>query len=751
MERLPSSLAGVTGAATRADRPRALRPRPLGAPFAVVVVALVVGLAVLLAPVLPGGAGAADAAAAADPAVPPLDVELTSVTPGAIPRKGPIVLEGIVRNTSTEPWTGLNVYPLTSSSPMTDRTQVEEAALSDPDTTAIGERIVADGSSIGDLAPGASSTFRVRLKQRDLRISGAPGVYWIGVHVLGANAAGRDLVADGRARTFIPLVPPDRNAQVSLVVPLRRAVRYAEDGTLLRATDVAQALAADGRLGRIAALGKQAGARPVSWLVDPAVLDAARAIAEDNPPLDLAKASRRTRPTPTPSPTSGANGAPAADLTDADRDTAKDWLTTVTGLARSGTTLALPYADPDVSAVARTRPTLLGRARALGRQVLEAQQITSVPALAPPDGYLDPAVVGRLGDADGGGDLTVLLSDHGRPVDQTVQSSAGRRFVYTDARTAEGGPRPYPRVTALSMRQRILADAALVALGPDPQPLVVQLPTSWDPGPDWRASDFFGGLDQPWLTLAPLPSGTPTDEPAVSEPLAAHRQEVPAANVAVAEELARTARVVGTALDTTEAAAAAPGTSPDANPTPGPDTPGLAQASRLAGAALGAVSYHARTDPALARARTEALSRTVSGLLDRVRVVGTDFVTLSGTSGVLTVSLVNGLDKPIRVGLRASTGGGDVRIEDVPPVRLAAGQRSTVRLQAHAEGTGLHRVRLSPVTADGARFGDPLLFNLRTSQVGRVFWGVLIACGVVLLVAVARRVTHRLRAHQWRA
>ena len=74
----------------------------------------------------------------------------------------------------------------------------------------------------------------VRVPVSALVISGDEGVYWIGVHVLGANAAGvRDDLADGRARSFIPLVDPGAHAvSTSLVLPLRRAVQRNADGRL---------------------------------------------------------------------------------------------------------------------------------------------------------------------------------------------------------------------------------------------------------------------------------------------------------------------------------------------------------------------------------------------------------------------------------------------------------------------------------------------------------------------------------------
>ena len=48
------------------------------------------------------------------------------------------------------------------------------------------------------------------------------------------------------------------------------------------------------------------------------------------------------------------------------------------------------------------------------------------------------------------------------------------------------------------------------------------------------------------------------------------------------------------------------------------------------------------------------LDATTRGQMDRVQVTGTDFVTLSGGSGSLTVTLVNGLKQPITVGMQVA-------------------------------------------------------------------------------------------------
>ena len=119
----------------------------------------------------------------------------------------------MVTNASEEDWTDINVSPFISSEPITTRDELAEAARTTSDA-AVGDRLTDRGSvSVGDLEPGTEAPFTIRVPVSSLLISGDPGVYWIGVHALGANAEGRDLVADGRARTFIPLVPAQQARQ----------------------------------------------------------------------------------------------------------------------------------------------------------------------------------------------------------------------------------------------------------------------------------------------------------------------------------------------------------------------------------------------------------------------------------------------------------------------------------------------------------------------------------------------------------
>jgi hypothetical protein len=673
------------------------------------------------------------AAAAEDDAPAPLTVVLAQLTPSTIPPKGRVVLAGTVRNDSTELWSAVNVHPFISGTPMTTRDELAAAAASDP-ALEVGTRLYKDGqfASIGDLLPGQSAPFRISLPVRDLPISGAPGVYWIGVHALGQDAAGRDGVADGRARTFIPLVDARAHGSVALVVPLRERVRRDRVGKLLDTSDWATVLGDDGRLERIAALLDSAGGVPVTMLVDPAVIDAVASIAADNPGLSLGESGGSPSGTPSasPSPTAGdaSTASRTTDRIDAtDRANATRWLAQVKAASTLQTVLGLGYADPDTAALARQRPSLVALAAKESATAFEQLGIDALPTVAPASGWLDDEALPAVP-----ADTMVLVSDHAAPRTRNHwRTPEGQDLLFSDEQAAAGGPGPTPAMAALAVRQRIVSDAALRALDGARGPMVVDLPPGWDPGPDWQQADFFAGLNLPWLRLVRLdrapPESTPSFDAALGDPAAERRAEVGPANVSAARSLVSTGVVLGQLLRTTN----------DVR-------------HGLVGVALEAVSSHARRDPARARAEVLATNTAMRERLAKVAVVGTDFVTLSGGSGTLTVTLVNDLDQPVTVGIEPRSSSPDVRIHTPKPLEMAPGQRTVLRLRATASTIGVHEVTLTPVTAEGTELGTSLTFSLRTSQVGRLIWVLLVGGGVLLVVMILRRIRRGLREHRWR-
>ncbi len=685
----------------------------------------------------------------------PLTVTLTSMSPSEIPRnpEAVITLRGVVSNDSEEDWADLNVAPFVSSAPITTRSELALAAASAADV-AVGERLTDSGTyaAIDDLSPGGSARFRLRVPVSSLRISGDPGVYWIGVHALGTNEQGRDLVADGRARTFIPLLTAtqarQRSVPVSVVLPLRARARRAADGSLNGPGRWAGLTGPEGRLTRLVEFGESAGSTPVSWVVDPAVLDALDDYSRGNQPLSFGpgRASRRpadvsekdtqqgesqseeTDPeSPTQEPTPTASPEPALGTpSQAERDGARRVLDSFVTMARTSPypLLSLGYADPDVAALARMRPSLVARATALSKSRLESRDLTGTPTVAPPNGYFDPALLEAVAS-----DSLLLLSDQGRLQDPTLSRlPSGQDLVFGDSRASAGGPAPARARDPLALRQRILSEAALEASkGAAPvRPIVVRIPSGWNPGATWRLANFFGGLERPWVRMAPVPRGATTTFDGELGYGRQISQEIGSANVAATRTLVKTSTVVGTLL---------------ANDN---------QVSELlTGAALQASAYSAFARPRLAAAQVLALDATVRSQLDRVRVIGSDLITLSGGSGSLTVTLVNGLKQPITVGLRARTGDPEVRVADTAPVKMGPGQRTTLRLQVTSR-PGIHRVTVYPVTTGSDAAGQPFTFSLRTSQVGELIWYIIAAGASLLVVMILRRILLRIRSHRWR-
>jgi hypothetical protein len=663
------------------------------------------------------------ATAAEEPDGTPLTVRLTQLSPAAIPAKGQLTLSGTVTNDSEEDWVAVNVHPFVSTVPMTTREELAAAAETDPEAD-VGARLTDTGqfAAIGDLAPGESTSFQISLPVAVL--PKAQGVYWIGVHALGQNTQGRDTVADGRARTFIPLVAKGTpSTSVALVVPVREAVRRDRSGRLLNPSGWSDSLAADGRLGRIAGFISSAGPHPLTMLVDPAVLDAVGDVAADNPPISFGTGTEAT-PSESPSPSPSRSGV---RLEAGDRANAAAWMDLITTAGRRHSVLGLGYADPDVAALIRQRSPLRALANRLADETFTGLGIDAIRTVAPPAGWIDDDAVAKLAASS-----TVLVSDHSEPGNRTLLRAPGEQdLVVTDQLAARGGPGPTPALDALALRQRIVADAALRLTEHSPDPLVVQLPASWDPGAGWQQADFFDALDLPWLDQVALsPStmaGAPTTDVDLDYPAAQRRLELPVENVTAARKLTQTTTALAQLLRSENDVA-----------------------HDLAGVALNAVSVHARKDDIVARLQVIATTDRMRARMGKVEVLGTSFVTLSGGSGTLAVTLVNGLDQPILVGVRPQTSTGDVTVATTKPVKMAPGERTVLRLKAKASTIGVTQVTLTPVTAEGTELGTPLVFSLRTSQVGKTIWFVLIGFGALLVVMILRRVRRGLVEHRWK-
>ncbi|MGZ8741587.1 MAG: DUF6049 family protein [Nocardioides sp.] len=675
------------------------------------------------------------------PAGTPLEVTLETMTPSTIPRRGTVTLSGEVTNASDDTWTDVQAYLFVSGTPMTTGAELAEAATTDP-AEEVGGRLAREGlfDEVGDLDPGETTSYTVTVRRQDLdsEISGEPGVYWVGVHVLGAVDGIRDVVADGRARSFMPLMA-DRGprTEVAVVVPVRDLVRRSPDGRLLGLSRWQASVGPGGRLHRLSDFAGESE-QPITWLVDPAVLDAVSSVANENPPLSTADdgsgPDEENGSSASPSPSPEADGEEGDGDESADEPTvaaqdAAAWLTSFVERTAGDTVLALPYGDVDVAAVSGNRLNrILRKAERLSARTLDALEVDGAPVVSPPSGLLPPRALARLDP-----DTPALLSDQALP-DRTgpvVTRPDGTEVVLTDSAAATGGPGPNPRRDPLALRQRILAEASVRALtGERDRPLVVTTPQLWSLGGSWEGADFFDGLDLPWLSQVSLDSLlTKGDDEASEEPpvypASERRRQVPFANQLATQELVDTGDLYAALLTRNDTVK-----------------------DELAKAAMLASSYSVRARPGAALERARNTTLRVRRTMQLVDIDGPGFVMMSSETGPIGVSLVNNLSEPVTVRLEAITSRDDLEITAPDPITLAPGQRTPVRMRAESTAIGVHEVTLIATTEDGRRVGSQVQFNVRTSNVGAVVWLVMATGGALLLVMIVFRIQRRVRARR---
>jgi len=704
-----------------------------------------------------------------------LAVEITSLSPSALQPGEPLELTGTVTNDDVHGWRELNAYLVISPEPVTTSGALARVAAS-PAETYISDRItnLRRFDSLGPLPTGESTGFRLQLPYRALPISGGEGIYTVGVQVL-ATDVDESRQLEARARTFLPLVdatraePPAR-VDLGLVWPLRAPVLRRSDGVYLHGDDLRQSMATGGQLRRLTDLAVSADV-PLSTVADPALLDAAQDFAEGRygPPVRSAgpgdEGTEEPPDTDAAGPeaagddgeTTGTDGAVMPTVTS---PAAREWMADVTSLVAGRSGWLTRYGEPDEATVA-TGPPRLEAAVTRATDATAEDLITGVPGIAalPVDGVVQQAALAAVAREEGhrlaivspqqldgwraaqGAALSVATSDGVAPV------------LVADPDLSAGGPATDDPQSALQMRQRLLAETLLLSLaagarGDETTSAVFMPPSDWNPGISWPAAGFFSGLRTPWLHPTPVRQllrraadfgGTVLEPDEVPLPGTADRDE--GADEGADDNADPTLDPL-LALDLTTASAQLVRRSRTLVRLLRGD-PDLARWYD-GSAALGMSSY-ARDD---GERRLGVTRHTVSDLgrqLDQVSIEGPPFVTLSSSRGRFGVTITNNLDRPVTVGVRVAAGTRGLEFDAGDPVTVGPGERQTVTVDTKVGDNRVSAAQAYLVTRHGERFGEPLKFSLRTSVVGVVIWAVLAVAGLILVVAIIRRIVRRVR------
>ena len=208
-------------------------------------------------------------------AAPNLAVRIDSLSPLQLSNNSDITMTGTVTNRNSYAWKNTQAYLVISPAPYTSRSQLDDAITNSVSYT--GERIVELKSIaiMGDIAPGASAAFRIKVKHGQLELNGSEGVYPVGVQILGTDPAGnRSNTAIARATTFLPKLAKRSTARVATSVgwPFLMPTRRTADRTLIDPNSLIRSVSPGGQLDNLLALAESIGAEHSAAILDPALL-----------------------------------------------------------------------------------------------------------------------------------------------------------------------------------------------------------------------------------------------------------------------------------------------------------------------------------------------------------------------------------------------------------------------------------------------------------------------------------------------
>ena len=642
-----------------------------------------------------------------------LEVTISQLSPASLAPDTPLYVSGTVTNLDPHEWIDLTAYLVVDDVAITSPEQLE-GVLASPADTFSGERICCDERFFDaiptSLAPGESTTYTLNVPFGQLGLAGAPsGVYTVSVHVLGQrvdqprNESGTP-EADGRARVLMPyLSEADAPTPLAVVIPFRHDLRRLPDGTFQDVEELVESISAGGLLRNRLELIAASESGQATVLIDPALLDALRAIADD----DFGPPGERDD-----------GGEAEADPTEA-QQAAVYFLERLELAAGRSSVLVEPYARADLTALAQNPDLELGRTvRKVGARALEAGSISGTTVYQPED-VLDPEALETIGRH-----RTVLVgsqqvqgwSRSGGPAARLVADNVSAPVLVADTSLVLGGLAPGPSDSALHVRQRVLAESAVLSLAGQEAGLVFMPDEDWDPGPGPVGDQLFDELDTAWVRSTSLAamvgSGRP---PRVVAQEALAPEPLPTSVLKDAARLRRRATTLE-ALTGQEGA-----------------LPYYLQNTAFA------LSSTWRDAPGRAAELAAENVEAIDQQLSRLSIQGPQAVTLSSNSGSFPVTLTNRLDIPVTVGARIYDAENLLEVARIEAQEIAPDSQETITIDVEAPDVGTTTVYARLVTEGGRQFGEPISFPLRSSVIGEVIWYVMGAAGIFVLLLIVRR------------
>jgi hypothetical protein len=631
---------------------------------------------------------------------------ITTVEP-AIPRAGDtLILAGTVENTGDEPLQDVNAILRYSAVPLEDRTEIREVGVDDD--LRFGRRYAEFFQEMDpELEPGESTAFELQVPVDQIDFT-SPGVYVIGVDIRADPADGERLTLD-TSRITVPWLPADEPlpvVPVALLWPVATAPAMLADGNLID-DSMSDRLGADGPL---TTLVEAPGSAPVTWIVDPDLVATVEAMADGYA-------------------VAGPSGTTTEGIGSADAAAWREALATATHGQQQ---FVLPYANPDIPAIARVDETMAvdtARAAVAATRAAASDVATAAEIAWPGSGIADDESLAAFASA--GVRTVVLSSDAVTPVPEEYQAQVRAGETALDAVVTDGGLDAAvtasrlsdPTAGATQLRQAWLAETALLALSADgagqpPTPLVAAAPTDWPLSRAAAQALLEVWTTTPWVQSAALEDlPTPARPPVLVAPdpdAIAVPPELPQGEVEAAAEL-------GQDIGRYAALLAEPDGAID----------------QLHLAALRAVATSWRPTPQAAATYTSTIAANVSSQLGQVAVLVPESVTLSSNKGTFPLTVSNGLPQAVLVSVDVQADNPDrMSVADVAPQRVDAGENATVEVTAEATANGKVPVTVHLTASDGSRLGPAQQMIVNATDYGTIGW-VVVGAAVALFLASA--------------
>ncbi|MBR8642582.1 hypothetical protein KEF29_32985 [Streptomyces tuirus] len=665
-----------------------------------------------------------------------VSVAVDSLSPSAPTEGDTVTVTGTVTNNGKQAVTDAHV-DLRVGPPLETRSGIDTLAKKSTDLQgSLGEEVGGKYTEkFPKLTPGVAEPFTISVPADELDL-GQDGVYQLAVALSGETSAQPWDRLLGIQRTFLPWQPEEAGTKTktTFLWPLVSSTHMAaETGSneqqtpVFRDDELAKELAPGGRLDQMVSLGK---GLDVTWVVDPDLLASVDAMTRS---YQVRAADGTT--------TSGKN-----------QELARHWLAELQQAVADKEVVALPYGDPDLASLAHNGTNVTGSLSHLK----EATDVIdeTIPTILhvkpstdfawPVDGAVDPSIVKVATSA--GADKVIARSDSLQDDLSYTPSAArpiggGTTAVVADSRmsTAFQGNLTKASTSTLAV-QRFLAQSLTLGLQTGKQRSVVVAPQRMPTGNQAQAmaealAALQGGNWSESQDLAaaakakPDPAANTKVPPGSAYPSSLRKQEL---KRAAFEQIARTQGK----LDKFKVVL----TRQSRVVTPFGRAMNREMSTSWRGRGVAAVGYR------------DDIESYLDGLIDGVKLIKKSETKLSGRSATIPVTVQNNLVQGVEHLTLRLTSKNPTRLKiggaayDEQPVTVNGGHSQSVKFTTSANANGRAEVVAQLYTEDGQKYGAPVTFDVKVTEVTATVM-LVIGGGVLLLVLAGFRMyTQRKRA-----